>query len=100
MTRLIKLGFSLRALVLISFLLFGLPSSRMLAQPPQGQPATMPNPVRPDYVLGSEDQIIIRTAQVPEINDRPFRIDPEGFIELPIVGRIKAGGLTVRAFET
>jgi polysaccharide export outer membrane protein len=97
MMRLDKLATPLCALVLMVFQLFG-PSSTALAQPPPGN--QLPNPVRPDYVLGSEDQIIIRTAQVPEINDRPFRIDPEGFIELPIVGRIKAAGLTVRAFET
>jgi polysaccharide biosynthesis/export protein len=100
MIRLIELGLPLRALVLTGLLLFALPSLRVLAQPPQAQPGTLPNPVRPDYVLGSEDQIIIRTAQVPEINERPFRIDAEGFIELPIAGRIKAGGLTIRAFET
>jgi polysaccharide biosynthesis/export protein len=100
MIRLIELGLTLRALALISFLLIGPPALRVFAQPPQGQPAAMPNPVRPDYVLGAEDQIIIRTPQVPEINERPFRIDSEGFIDLPLAGRIKAGGLTVRAFET
>jgi polysaccharide biosynthesis/export protein len=93
--RLDKLG-SLLCTLLFIFQLFG-PSSKALAQqPPANQ---LPNPVRPDYVLGAEDQIIIRTAQVPEINDRPFRIDAEGFVELPLVGRIKAAGLTVRAFE-
>jgi polysaccharide biosynthesis/export protein len=55
--------------------------------------------VRPDYRLGPEDQIVIRTPQVSEINERPFRIDSEGFVELPILGRIRAGGLTLQAFE-
>jgi polysaccharide biosynthesis/export protein len=95
--RLDKLGSLLCTLLFMVFQLFG-PSSNALAQQPPGN--QLPNPVRPDYVLGAEDQIIIRTAQVPEINDRPFRIDAEGFVELPLVGRIKAAGLTVRAFET
>lgn len=104
--RLPKLGIPPHSFILISLVFLGLSASGLLAQPPQGQPGAQAqpgaqlNPVRPDYVLGAEDQIIIRTAQVPEINDRPFRIDPEGFIELPIIGRIKAAGLTVRAFET
>lgn len=55
--------------------------------------------VRPDYRLGPEDQILIRTPQVSEINERPFRIDSEGFVELPIVGRIRVGGLTLQDFE-
>lgn len=56
--------------------------------------------VRPDYILGSNDQILIRSAQVAEISDRPFRIDTDGFIELPLVGRIKAAGMTIQALET
>ncbi|BDC53175.1 hypothetical protein F183_A54900 (plasmid) [Bryobacterales bacterium F-183] len=55
--------------------------------------------VRPDYTLGPDDQVLIKVAQVPELNDRPFRIGPDGSLELPIVGKIQAGGLTVQAFE-
>lgn len=31
--------------------------------------------------------------------EQPFRINPDGFLELPIVGRVKASGLTIRALE-
>ena len=34
-----------------------------------------------------------------EINDRPFRIDSEGFLSLPTIGRIKAAGLTIYQLE-
>jgi polysaccharide biosynthesis/export protein len=61
---------------------------------PQGVPA-----IRPDYVLGPNDQFIIRAPQADEINERPFRVDSDGFINLPLVGRIKAAGLTVQALE-
>lgn len=68
--------------------------------PPQPTPAGQAQPVvRPDYVLGPNDQILIRAPLIEEINERPFRIDSEGFITLPIVGRLRAGGLTVQAFE-
>jgi polysaccharide biosynthesis/export protein len=73
-----------------------------VSQPPRTPPGTANQAlggVRPDYRLGPEDQIVIRTPQVSEINERPFRIDSEGFVELPIVGRIRAAGLTIQAFE-
>lgn len=61
--------------------------------------APAPTPLRPDYVLGANDQILIRVPQAEEINERPFRIDAEGFLTLPIVGRVRALGLTVQALE-
>ena len=76
----------------------------VVASAQQPAPGTQTQPsiasaVRPDYVLGPNDQITIRSAQVAEINDRPFRIDSDGFVELPIVGKVRAGGLTIQAFE-
>jgi polysaccharide export outer membrane protein len=55
--------------------------------------------IRPDYVLGPNDQVLIRAPLAEEINERPFRVDSEGSITLPMVGRVRAGGLTVQAFE-
>src|SRR6185437_11095874 len=66
---------------------------------PANPPTAIPF-VRPDYELGSNDQILIGVPQSEEINQRPFRIDSDGFINLPIVGRVHAGGLTVRGLET
>jgi polysaccharide export outer membrane protein len=75
-------------------------------QPPaQGQiPANTVQPqptpsILPTYVLGPNDQILIRVPQSDEINERPFRIDGEGFVTLPIVGRVRAAGFTVQALE-
>lgn len=55
--------------------------------------------LRPDYTLGPDDQVLIKVPQVPELNDRPFRIGADGFVELPVVGRLQAAGMTVKAFE-
>jgi len=70
------------------------------------QPGVTPPPrelpqdnVRPNYVLGPNDQILIRAPQAEEINEKPFRIDAEGNINLPIVGRVRAGGLTIQELE-
>ncbi|MFB3778145.1 MAG: polysaccharide biosynthesis/export family protein [Bryobacteraceae bacterium] len=47
------------------------------------------------YVLGPEDQVKIWALGVEEIPDRPFRIDADGGIDLPLVGRVEAVGLTL-----
>ena len=98
------------------FLILG--AVQLLAQPPspppqapnpQSQPAPStqaqaprdlpPDALRPDYILGPNDQILVHAPQAEEINERPFRIDAEGFINLPLLGRVKAGGMTVRELE-
>ena len=56
--------------------------------------------VRSDYTLGPNDQILIRSPQSEEINEKPFRIDTQGFLSLPVVGRVRAEGLTVQALES
>lgn len=55
--------------------------------------------VRPDYVLGPNDQILIRAAGAPEINDQPFRIDAEGQLDLPVIGKVQAAGQTIQNLE-
>lgn len=55
--------------------------------------------IRPDYVLGPNDQILIRSTQAEEINGKPFRVDADGFVTLPIAGKVPASGLTVQALE-
>ena len=63
----------------------------------QSQPAAeLPSEVSPDYTLGPNDQIMIRAEEAQEINERPFRIDTEGFLNLPVYGRVRAAGLTIR----
>ncbi len=68
-------------------------------QTPLNNPANGFSSVRPDYTLGPNDQILVRAPQADEINERPFRVDADGFINLPIIGRVRAGGLTVSALE-
>jgi polysaccharide export outer membrane protein len=69
--------------------------------------AALPAQVPPDsvkpaaaYVLGPEDQLVIRVVDIEEVTDKPFRIDMRGNINLPVVGRLHAGGLTVEELET
>lgn len=55
--------------------------------------------LRPNYVLGPGDQILIRAFEAEEISERPFRIDGDGFLNLPMLGKVKAGGLSVEQLE-
>jgi len=68
----------------------------------QGQvkPVADKTPERvPNYVLGPDDQIVIRAFQAEELSDKPIQIAGDGYINLPLVGRIKAGGLSVGQLE-
>jgi polysaccharide biosynthesis/export protein len=51
------------------------------------------------YTLGPNDQIAFWGIDADEIVNKQFRIDPEGDINLPMVGRLHAAGLTIRQFE-
>src|SRR5437764_14477899 len=68
-------------------------------QQPNERQGNQEQQFRPTYVLGVNDQILIRAFEVEEISDKPFRIDSEGFVILPLLGKVKAGGLTVQELE-
>ena len=48
----------------------------------------------PEYVLGPGDQVVLHISDVEEVTDKPIRIDPGGFLDLPMAGRVQAAGLT------
>jgi len=75
----------LRALTLLCLARFAFPQS--------SSPASTP------YVLGPDDQVVIRALDAEEIGATPVRIDSRGFINLPTVGRIKAAGMTSEELE-
>lgn len=54
---------------------------------------------RSDYVLGPDDSLKIWALGVDEITDKTVKVDPSGYIDLPILGRIQATGLTVQQVE-
>jgi len=72
------------------------------ANSPQNNPGAQqlpPDTVRPNYVLGPNDQILVRAPEAEEIDNRPFRIDGDGNVNMPLVGRIHAGGMTLQELE-
>jgi polysaccharide export outer membrane protein len=51
------------------------------------------------YILGAGDLILVHASNVPELADKPFRIDLNGIVNLPVAGRLQATGLTVQELE-
>ena len=72
------------------------------AQEAPKQPAAPGSPVelRSTYLLGPDDQITIRAAECEEISDKAVRVGLDGYIRLPLVGRVRAAGFTVAQLET
>lgn len=66
------------------------------------QPAVTVTQTESGYILGPDDEIMIRGIEDPKISDQPDKpvlIGTNGNITLPMIGRIKAGGLTVEQLE-
>lgn len=51
------------------------------------------------YRLGPDDQIAVSVADSEEIANRQVQVDTNGEASLPLLGRVKVGGLTVEQFE-
>ena len=63
------------------------------------QPAASTAPPASGYVLGPDDQILIRALEGLDLGDKPVLIGTNGNITLPLIGRVKAAGLTVEQLE-
>jgi polysaccharide biosynthesis/export protein len=51
------------------------------------------------YVLGPNDQVTVHALDAEEISDKPYRVSASGDLTFPMVGRVKAAGLTVEELE-
>src|SRR5262245_14664607 len=81
-------------------------------QPPSGvqsppQPSTgIQSPALPaigrepvNYVLGPKDTLSIWAREPAEVNAANARVDASGFVNLPLVERVQASGLTIDEFK-
>lgn len=79
--------------------------SRIIAQTGNhSAPAEEPKPtptsgVSANYPLGPGDQVSIWALGAEEMSDRPVRVDPSGYLNLPLIGRVRAGGLTAAQLQ-
>jgi polysaccharide export outer membrane protein len=80
------------------------PAQTVFGQQPGSGVTQLPSPTlterfRPSYVLGPGDQLLIRAFEMPEISDRVYRIDGDGNINVPVLGKIPAGGRRIEQLE-
>lgn len=66
-----------------------------------GQSSPRPNlPTLPaDTLLGPGDEVVIHVVDLDEIPNTPLRVNPNGFVDVPLAGPIEAGGLTINQFK-
>jgi polysaccharide export outer membrane protein len=55
--------------------------------------------IRSTYLLGPDDQLEISGNEVTEPGNKPTRIDSDGNIQAPLVGKVHVAGLTVQQTE-
>jgi len=55
--------------------------------------------VRSTYLLGTDDQLEISGPELTELANKLVRIDDDGGIQVPLVGRVHVSGLTVQETE-
>jgi polysaccharide export outer membrane protein len=80
------------------FMAAALLGAAMLAAPAGAQ--VTGNDVAASYVLGPNDQLTIRALDAEEISDKTYRVGSDGDLTLPMIGRVKAAGLTAGELES
>ena len=65
---------------------------------PQAGSTPLAAPAVADYTLGSEDKIRLTVFGEEQLSGE-FLVDSSGSVSLPLIGEVRAGGLTLRQFE-
>jgi polysaccharide biosynthesis/export protein len=68
------------------------------AKQPQAEPASSQAPQDVAYVIGPDDLLTISVFDEPELTNK-YRVDTDGMLTFPLVGRIAASGLTLIEFQ-
>jgi len=51
-----------------------------------------------DYTIGAQDVLTIQVFDQPDLGGK-YTVEADGTFSFPLIGRVKAGGMTLRAFE-
>lgn len=52
-----------------------------------------------DYVIGAQDVLAIQVFDQADLGGK-YTVEADGTFSFPLIGRVKAGGMTLRSFET
>jgi polysaccharide biosynthesis/export protein len=61
--------------------------------------ATCVNQVRSTYLLGPDDELALSAPELEVLPGKTLRVDGEGDLQVPMVGRVHVAGLTVQQSE-
>jgi polysaccharide biosynthesis/export protein len=61
-------------------------------------PRTAPDGAQPDYTIGAQDVLSITVFDQADLSGK-YPVELDGTFSFPLVGRVTAGGLSVRQFE-
>src|SRR5436853_7573217 len=87
--QLTRTAFALLLAVSTGFLTSG--SLKAQSKNPTGAPV--------EYMIGPQDVLMITSYDQNDLTGK-FAVEADGTFTYPLIGRVKAGGLTQRAFET
>jgi polysaccharide export outer membrane protein len=90
------MGIAAMITALLVLLFAGTPAQ---APAPPADPPPAPRQAVNDYIVGAQDVLKVTVFGVGELT-RDVTVDTDGTFDFPLIGRIKAAGLTVRAIET
>ena len=89
-----------RILLTSFFLIASLLTSRLFSQQPGATPPQLLSRTsHTGYVLGPGDQVNIHVVDLEEYADKTMRVDPDGEMDLPLIGPLHAGGETIDDFK-
>ena len=60
--------------------------------------APVVEPPQDDYIIGVQDSVNVTVWENADLTGK-FTVQPDGAITLPLVGRVKAAGLSLSGFE-
>lgn len=90
---------SFLAISLFSFASLSLSPLVADVQPPKAQPLAASPGVDAAITLGPGDELTLAAPEIEELDKRILRIQADGYVSVPMVGRMKADGLTPRQFQ-
>lgn len=90
----------MRQAVAIRFAAIAVIAVSMSAQQPDPLTLQRRAPAPTQYVLGPGDQIELHVADMEEVSDKPIKIGPNGDVDIPLAGQVRAGGLTIDQLRT
>ncbi len=80
---------------LLLLILTAVSGSLVWAQQPRSANSESQSYGSHDFVLGAGDLITVRALHVAEMPEKPIRISEDGYVRLPLAGKVKAAGLTL-----